>query len=94
MPDEVQSVVSKLNNGELTIRQELQGLPGLKETMNRGINSLVMAVMMCGLLISSAILILANQPPKLSGVPVLALLGLLICIILGLGILMASRSKK
>ncbi|WP_342331277.1 AarF/UbiB family protein [Pedobacter sp. FW305-3-2-15-E-R2A2] len=94
MPDEVQSVLSKLNNGELKIQQEVQGLPALKKTMNQGMNRMVMAILMGGLLISSAILILADKPPKFNGIPVLALLGFLISIILGLGILISSRSKN
>lgn len=94
MPDDVQSVVSKLNNGELKIRQEIPGLPGLKKSMNRGMDRMVMAVMMSGLLISSAILILADRPPKIAGMPVLALFSLLISIILGLGILISSRSRN
>lgn len=94
MPDELQSVVSKLNAGELKIRQEIQGLPTLKKTMNRGMNRVAMAIMMCGLLISSAILILADKPPKFSGIPVLALLGFLVSMILGLGIWISSRSKS
>ena len=61
--------------------------------MSRGMNRMVMAIVMGGLLISSAILILADKPPKFSGMPVLALLGFLISMILGLGILISSRSK-
>jgi ubiquinone biosynthesis protein len=94
MPDELQSVVSKLNAGELKIRQEIQGLPTLKKTMNRGMNRVVMAVVMGGLLISSAILILADKPPKFSGIPVLALSGFLIGVILGLCILISLFFKR
>jgi ubiquinone biosynthesis protein len=94
MPDDVQSAVSKLNNGELKIRQEVLGLPALKKTLSRGMNRMVMAVMMCGLLISSAIVILADKPPKFSGMPVLALFGFLISLLLGIGILISSRSRN
>lgn len=94
MPDDVQSIISKLNSGELKVQQEVQGLSALNKMMGKGINRMVMAVVMCGLLISSSVLILADKPPKLNGIPVLALTGFLISIILGLYILISSRPKN
>lgn len=94
MPDDVQSIISKLNTGELKIQQEVQGLSAFKKMMGKGMNRMVMAVMMCGFLISSAILTLADKPPKFGGIPVLALAGFLISLILGLYIIISSRPKN
>ncbi|SHF26637.1 ABC1 kinase family protein [Pedobacter caeni] len=94
MPDDVQSIIGKLNTGELKIQQEVQGLSAFKKMMGKEMNRMIMAVMMCGFLISSAILILADKPPKLAGIPVLALAGFLISVILGLYSITSSRPKN
>lgn len=94
MPDDVQSVISKLNNGELKVIQELQGLPGIKKTVSRGMNTLALAIMTSGFLISTAILILADRPPRLLGMPVLAFFALMISMALALLVLISLLSRK
>lgn len=94
MPDDVQSIISKLNSGDLKIVQEVKDLPAIKKTIDRGMSNLSLSVFMSGLLITSAILILADKPPKFNGIPVLAIGGLVISLIVGIVILVSAIFKK
>lgn len=94
MPDDVQSIISKLNSGDLKIVQEVKDLPAIKKTIDRGMSNLGLSVLMSGLLITSAILILADKPPKFNGMPILAIAGLIISLIMGLVILVSVIFKK
>lgn len=94
IPDELQAIIGKLNNGELKTVQEIQGLSSVKRMLNHGMNRMVLAILVCGLLISSAILILADKPPKFNEVPVLALSGLVISFFLVVYIFISMRIKK
>ena len=94
MPDDVQSIISKLNSGDLKIVQEVKDLPAIKKTIDRGMSNLGLSVLMSGLLITSAILILADKPPKFNGMPILAIGGLIISLIMGVVILVSVIFKK
>ncbi|MGY0037328.1 hypothetical protein [Pedobacter sp. NJ-S-72] len=93
MPDDVHSVIGKLNGGDLKIVQEIEGLPLIKKLVNRLMNRLVLAILMAGLFVSSAILVLADKPPKFNGIPALALFGFLISIVFGISLLISWMSK-
>ncbi|RAJ24902.1 ABC1 kinase family protein [Pedobacter cryoconitis] len=94
MPDDVQSIISKLNSGDLKVVQEVKDLPAFKTTIERGMSNLGLSVFMSALLITSAILILADKPPKFDGIPVLALGGLAISLIVGVIILVSAVFKR
>lgn len=94
MPDDVQSIISKLNSGDLKVIQEVKDLPALKTMVERSLSNLSLSVFLSGLLITSAILILADKPPKFNGIPILALSGLVISLLVGVVILMQAVFKK
>jgi ubiquinone biosynthesis protein len=94
MPDDVQSIISKLNNGDLKVVQEVKDLPALKTMVERSLSNLSLSVFLSGLLITSAILILADKPPKFNGIPILALSGLVISLLVGIVILVQAIFKK
>ncbi|WP_316821065.1 ABC1 kinase family protein [Pedobacter gandavensis] len=94
MPEEFQSVLSKLNNGELKVIQEVPQLESTRKMMGSLMNRLIMALILSGLLIGSAILIAADRPPKLHDMPVLAMTALLISLILALCIFIPMCFKK
>ncbi|MBB6270151.1 ubiquinone biosynthesis protein [Pedobacter cryoconitis] len=93
MPDDVHSVISKLNGGELKIIQEIEGLSLIKKLISRLMNRLVVAVLMSGLFIGSAILVMADKAPRFNGVPVLALFGFLASMILGIALVISWMTK-
>lgn len=94
MPDDVQSIISKLNSGDLKVIQEVKDLPAIKTTIERGMSNIGLSVFLSGLLITSAVLILADKPPKFNGIPILALSGLIISLIVGVVILVSAIFKK
>lgn len=94
MPDDVQSIISKLNSGDLKVVQEVKDLPAIKKTIDRGMSNISLSVFMSGLLITSAILILADKPPMFNGIPILAICGLVISLIVGVVILISAILKK
>ncbi|WP_222536146.1 ABC1 kinase family protein [Pedobacter polysacchareus] len=94
MPEEFQSVLSKLNNGELKVIQEVPQLEQTRKMMSSLMNRLVMALLMSALLIGSAILIAANRPPKFHDLPVLAVFGLVLSFILALCIFIPLIFRK
>ncbi|WP_052496542.1 ABC1 kinase family protein [Pedobacter lusitanus] len=94
MPDDVQSVLAKLNNGDLKVVQEIEGLSLIKKLISRLMNRLVFAILMSGLFISSAILVLADKPPYFNGIPVLALIGFILSLVFGISLLISWLSKN
>ena len=94
MPEEFQSVLSKLNNGELKVIQEVPQLEPTRKMMSSLMNRLVMALLMSALVIGSAILISADRPPKFHDLPVLAVFGLLLSFILALCIFVPMIFRK
>lgn len=82
VPDDLVSIVSKLNNGELKVVQEVRELPALQERIVQGFNRTVLAIVLCGVWISSALLVLADKPPKWAGIPALAWIGFAISAVL------------
>lgn len=72
-PEDIHSLIQKINNGELKITHNINGLNDIKNTINR----LVIALIISSMAIASSILVLADLPPKIWGVPILGLLGFL-----------------
>jgi ubiquinone biosynthesis protein len=89
VPDDLVSIISKLNSGELKVIQEVRELPALKEKIVQGFNRTVLAIVLCGLWISSALLVLADKPPKWADIPVLAWIGFAISAVLMLILLIS-----
>jgi ubiquinone biosynthesis protein len=84
IPDDIQSVIGKLNNGELKVVQEIKDMPGIIQQFHSGIGRIVLAILIAGLLISSAVLVLADHAPFWNGIPVTALVAFLIAMVCGL----------
>ncbi|NDV95492.1 AarF/ABC1/UbiB kinase family protein [Dysgonomonas sp. 521] len=91
IPDDIHSLIQKVNNDELEITHNIRRLNDIKNTMSH----LVVAVIASAMAIGSSVLILAKMPPLLWDVSVLGFLGFLfsgaISVIVVLSIL---RNKK
>lgn len=94
MPEEFQSVLSKLNNGELRVIQEVPQLESSRKMIGSLLNRLIMTLLLSGLLIAAAILISANQPPLFHGMPVMAIFALITSFILALCVFIPMIFKK
>ncbi len=64
IPGEVLGLLQQVKDGNLKVSDEIKGLPEMKKAMDR----LVLALIISALSIGSAILVLANMPPKIFGV--------------------------
>lgn len=82
MPDDVQSVIGKLNSGELKVIQEVKDMPKIMEQFNRGVGVVVQAILIAALFVSAAILVLADRAPFWNGIPITALAAFFAAIIL------------
>ncbi|WP_110828138.1 ABC1 kinase family protein [Pedobacter nutrimenti] len=91
VPDDLQSIIGKLDRGDLKIIQEVQGLSGLQRQLARTSSRLILAIVFCALFIGSAVLVDADKAPKFNGIPVLALAGFSICFIAGLFLIFSKR---
>ncbi len=71
LPDDLSSLLQRINNGQLKITHTLTGLTDIKNTINR----LVVSILVFALAIGSSILILAEMPPLVWGVSLLGFIG-------------------
>lgn len=94
LPDNLKSIIDKLNQGELKIVQEVNGLQELKNSFDNGFNRLGYAIVIAGLSIAAALLMVADKPPKIFNIPVFGLFGILISGILGLAFIVSVLRKK
>ena len=76
--------------GNLKISHQVKGLPEIKKAMDR----LVLALTISALSIGSAILVLANMPPKILGVPLLGLVGFTVSFLIGFWIVLSMLKRK
>jgi ubiquinone biosynthesis protein len=94
LPDNVKSIMDKLNQGELKIVQEVTGLPELKSSLDNGFNRLGYAIVIAGLSIAAALLMVADKPPKIFNIPAFGLFGVIISGVLGLAFIFSVLRKK
>jgi len=95
LPDDINEIVDKIKDGKLVIVHEHKGLDEFRKTLKTAFNRLVYAVIIAALSIGSALLVMADMPPMVSGIPVLGAIGFGLSAIIGLVILISIyRSKK
>lgn len=90
IPGEVLDLLQEVRDGNLKISHEIKGLPAIKKAMDR----LVLALIISALSIGSAILVLANMPPKIFGVPLLGLIGFTVSFLIGFWIVISMLRRK
>lgn len=95
LPDNMNQIINKLNEGELKIIQELKGQQELKEALNNNAGKLGYAIMIAGLVIASALLIVADRVTGIGRTSTMGLWGLLLCGLLGILFVLSSwRNRK
>ena len=62
--------------------------------MRKTINRLVYAVIIAALFIGSALLVMADMPPKINGIPLLGAIGFTLSAILGIFIMISIYRNK
>lgn len=74
LPDDIQTLVQKVNNDELEINHKIKGLADIKNTLN----CLAISMLVAALAVGSAIIIHAEMPPTAWGVSVFGVLGFIL----------------
>lgn len=93
IPENVKNIITKLDQGELSIRQEINGFTALKNALSNGLNKIAYALLIAGFSIASALIIIADKGPKIWDIPLLGFIGILISCIMGLIFLFALMRK-
>ena len=95
LPNDVNSILNKIKDGKLTLIHEIKGLEELQYSLNKASNRLVFAIIIAALSIGSALLVIADMPPKVNGVPLLGAIGFTLSAILGCVVLISIiRNNK
>jgi ubiquinone biosynthesis protein len=94
LPQDIREVLQKVKNNELKMIHEVSGIKEMTHTVKTSINLIVLAVIIAALSVGSAILVMANMPPKIYGVPVLGFIGFIISGILSASVIISIIRKK
>lgn len=89
LPNEIQSLVHKIKENDIEVSHKIKGIELVASTVDR----LVIAIILAALSIGSAILVLADMPPKIYNIPVLGFLGFTISLFLGIYIVISMLKK-
>lgn len=90
MPEDVHSLVQKINNDELKVTHSINGLSDIRNTINR----LVIAIIISASAIGSSILILAKMPPLLWNISVLGFLGFVFSMVMTIILILIILRNK
>jgi len=77
-PEEIEDVLQKIRKGKLHIEFEHKGLENFQHTMEIISNRISFTLVLVALLLSSSIVVVADLPPKIYGMPALGFFGFLI----------------
>lgn len=90
LPEDIHTLVQKVNNNELEITHKLRGLNDIRNT----ISHLVVAMIISASTIGSAILVLADMPPTAWRVSILGFLGFVVSGIMGVVVVLSILRNK
>jgi ubiquinone biosynthesis protein len=83
IPSGLRDVLSLTRQGRIKIEFEHRGLESLYEHLEQITNRLAFAIVLAAQIIGSALIVLADLPPKWNGIPVIGLAGFLVAAIMG-----------
>jgi ubiquinone biosynthesis protein len=78
LPEEIDDLIEKLRQGKLQIEVAHKGLEGIQGTMEVISNRISFTLVLVALILGSSIVVLADVPPKMNGIPALGFFGFLI----------------
>jgi ubiquinone biosynthesis protein len=94
LPTDINDIVDKIKDGKLVIVHEHKGLNEFRKSLRTAFNRLVYAVIIAALSIGSALLVMADMPPKIAGIPALGAIGFSLSAIIGLVIVISIYRNK
>lgn len=87
LPGNIQRVLKRIEEEDIHINLNHQGLDELNESINRSANRLVLAVIIAALIMGSSTIITTGVEPLLWGFPAIGILGYLISFIFGIWVI-------
>lgn len=93
LPSDALLLLEKIKDDQLIVNHKIKGLDEFRLTMRNAINRLVYAMIIAALSIGSAILVMADIPPKIMNIPVLGVVGFSLSGILGMIIIFSIWKK-
>jgi len=94
LPDDLNTILKKIKNDKLVIVHEHKGLQELQMAFSKAANRLVFAIIIAALSIGSSILVIAEMPPLINGVPLLGAIGFGLSAILGFLVVISIFRKN
>ena len=90
LPYNASVILREFRKGQLKIEFQHAGLEPIRQTMSQVSNRMSLTIIIAALLISSSVVVLADVPPLVLNIPLLALVGYIIAIILSLMLALSS----
>ena len=89
IPGELREILRLTRQGRIKIEFEHRGLESLLTHLDRTSNRIAFAIIIAAQVVGSALIVLADVPPKWYGIPVIGLLGFLVAVIMGFWLLIS-----
>ncbi|MBC8317827.1 MAG: AarF/ABC1/UbiB kinase family protein [Desulfobulbaceae bacterium] len=89
IPGEMREILRLTRQGRIKIEFEHRGLEALLTHLDRTSNRIAFAIVLAAQVIGSALIVLADVPPKWNGIPVIGLLGFLVAVLMGFWLLIS-----
>lgn len=89
LPGEVRELIRQVRKGRLKLEFEHHRLDPLIAGNERVSNRLAFAIVLAALIIGSALIVLADTPPRLGGIPIIGLVGFVLAGLMGFWLLIS-----
>jgi ubiquinone biosynthesis protein len=94
LPYNANVILREFRKGRLKIEFQHVGLEPVRQTMSQVSNRLSLTIIIAALLVSASVIVLAEVPPLVGNIPLLALIGYIIAGILSFMLALSIRSRK
>ncbi len=94
LPENLNLLLQQINEGKIVVNQQNKDLSSANKAIATALNRLAFTVLIAGFCVATALLIMANRPPYLWGIPTLGLLGILVSSILSIVVLLSIFKKN
>lgn len=84
LPDDVQSIMGKINHGEIKVQNEIKGLESTHDNLSAVANRVSVALILSSVIVGSSLVVHAQIPPQVYGISALGFGGYIIAGVFGL----------
>lgn len=94
LPYNASVILRDFRKGQLKIEFQHVGLEPIRQTMSEVSNRTSLTIIIAALLVSSSVIVLAEVPPIVLNIPLLALIGYILAILLSFKLISSSRRSR